>query len=50
VVVLFVAAVAVAITIAASASNNVVHFRKVVAHDTGDAVNQLQKIIGQYTK
>ena len=50
VVVLFVAAVAVAITIAASASNNVVHFRKVVAHDTGDAVNQLQKIVSQYTK
>ena len=43
VVVLFVAAVAVAITIAASTSNNVVHFRKVVAHDTNDAVNQLQK-------
>ncbi len=50
VVVLFVAAVAVAITIAASTSNNVVHFRKVVAHDTSDAVKQLQKIINQYTK
>jgi len=50
VVVLFVAAVAVAITIAASTSNNVVHFRRVVAHDTSDAVNQLQKIINQYTK
>ena len=41
IVVLFVAAVAIAITIAASTSNNVVHFRKVVAHDTNDAVNQL---------
>jgi eukaryotic-like serine/threonine-protein kinase len=47
---LFVAAVAVAITIAASTSNNVVHFRKVVAHDTNSAVNQLQRIINQYTK
>ena len=50
VVVLFVAAVAVAITIAASTSNNVVHFRKVVAHDTSDAVKQVQSIINQYTK
>ena len=50
IVILFVAAVAVAITIAASTSNNVVHFRKVVAHDTNDAVNQLQKIISKYTK
>jgi eukaryotic-like serine/threonine-protein kinase len=50
VVVLFVAAVAAAITIAASTSNSAVHFRRVVAHDTNDAVNQLQKIIDQYTK
>ena len=49
-VVLFVAAVAVAITIATSTSNNVVHFRKVVAHDTNDAVKQIQSIINQYTK
>jgi len=48
--VLFVAAVAVAITLAASTSNNVVHFKKVVAHDTSDAVKQLQGIINQYTK
>ena len=46
----FVGAVAAAIAIAASTSNNAVHFRKVVAHDTSDAVNQLQKIISQYTK
>ncbi len=50
VVVLFVAAVAVAITLAASTSNNVVHFRKVVAHDTSDAVQQVQSIINKYTK
>jgi serine/threonine protein kinase len=50
VVVLFVAAVAVAVTIAASTSNSVVHFRKVVAHDTSSAVKQVQSIINQYTK
>ena len=50
IVVLFVAAVAVAVTIATSTSNNVVHYRKVVAHDTSDAVKQLQQIISQYTK
>ncbi len=50
VVVLFVAAVAVAVTIAASTSSNVVHYRKVVAHDTNDAVKQLQQIISKYTK
>jgi len=50
VVVLFVAAVAVAIAISASTSNNVVHFRKVVAHDTSDAVKQVQSLINQYTK
>jgi eukaryotic-like serine/threonine-protein kinase len=50
VVVLFVAAVAVAVTISASTSSNVVHFRRVVAHDTSDAVQQFQNIINQYTK
>jgi len=50
VVVLFVAAVAAAITIATSTSNNVVHFKRVVAHDTSDAVKQVQSIINQYTK
>ncbi len=50
IVVLFVAAVAVAVTIAASTSNSVVHFRKVVAHDTSSAVKQVQSIIDQYTK
>ena len=47
---LFVAAVAVAVTIATSTSNNVVHFRKVVAHDTSSAVKQFQDLINQYTK
>jgi eukaryotic-like serine/threonine-protein kinase len=50
VVILFVAAVAVAVTISASTSNNVVHFRRVVAHDTNSAVKKFQDIINQYTK
>jgi len=49
-VVLFVAAVAVAITLAANSSNSAVHYQKVVAHDATDAVKQLQSIISQYTK
>jgi eukaryotic-like serine/threonine-protein kinase len=50
VVVLFVGAVAVAVAISASTSSNVVHFRKVVAHDTGSAVKQFQDLVNQYTK
>ena len=50
VVLLFVAAVAVAVTISASTSNNVVHFRKVVAHDTSSAVKKFQDLVNQYTK
>jgi hypothetical protein len=50
VIVLFVAAVAVAVTISASTSSNVVHFRKVVAHDTGNAVKKFQDLINQHTK
>ncbi len=50
VVVLFVAAVAVAVTISASTSNSVVHFRRVIAHDTGSAVQQFQNLVNQYTK
>jgi hypothetical protein len=42
--------VAVAVTIAASTSSNVVHFRRVVAHDTSNAVQQFQNLINQYTK
>ncbi|HYB31397.1 MAG TPA: protein kinase [Solirubrobacteraceae bacterium] len=50
VVVLFVAAVAVAVAISASTSSSVVHFRRVVASDTHDAIQQFQNIINQYTK
>jgi serine/threonine-protein kinase len=50
VVLLFVAAVAVAVTISASTSSNVVHFRKVIAHDTNSAIQQFQNIVNQYTK
>jgi serine/threonine-protein kinase len=50
VVLLFVAAVAVALTIAASTSSNAVHFRRVVAHDTNDAVQQFQDLVNKYTK
>jgi hypothetical protein len=50
VVLLFVAAVAVAVAISASTSSNVVHFRKVVAHDTGSAIQQFQDLVNNYTK
>ena len=50
VVLLFAAAVAVAITIAATASNNVVHYQRVVAHDTNNAVKKFENLINQYTK
>jgi hypothetical protein len=50
VVLLFVAVVAAAITISASTSNSVVHFRKVVAKDAQSAINQVQNLVNQYTK
>ena len=50
VIILFVAAVAIAIDIAASTSSNVVHYRSVVAHDAGSAIKQVQSLISQYTK
>jgi eukaryotic-like serine/threonine-protein kinase len=50
VVLLFVAAVAVAVTISASTSSNVVHYRKVIAHDTSSAVKKFQDLVNQYTK
>jgi eukaryotic-like serine/threonine-protein kinase len=50
VVVLFVAAVAVAVTIAASTSSNAVHFRRVVANDANSAISQFQNLIGQNSK
>ena len=50
VVLLFVGAVAAAVTISASTSSNVVHFRKVVAHDTSSAIKDFQDLVNQYTK
>jgi len=50
VVVLFVAAVAAAVAISASTSSNVVHYRKVIAHDTSSAVKKFQDLVNQYTK
>ena len=46
----FTAAVATAVTIATSTSNQVVHARKVIAHDTQSAIQQIRGIINQYTK
>jgi serine/threonine-protein kinase len=48
--ILFVGAVAVAISLAASTSSNAVHFRKVVAHDAQSAIKQVQGLINQYTR
>jgi serine/threonine-protein kinase len=48
--VLFVAVVAVAITLAAGTSNNVVHFKTVVAHDAHNAIKQVQDLVNKYTK
>jgi eukaryotic-like serine/threonine-protein kinase len=48
--VLFVAVVAVALTLAASTSNNVVHFKTVVAHDAQNAIKQVQNLISGSTK
>ncbi len=48
--VLFVAAVAVALTLAASTSSNVVHFKTVVAHDAQSAIKQVQNLVSKYTK
>jgi eukaryotic-like serine/threonine-protein kinase len=50
VVLLFVGAVAVAITIAASASNKTVHYRRVVAHDAHSAIQQFEDLVNKYTK
>jgi eukaryotic-like serine/threonine-protein kinase len=46
-----VAAVAiVAVVIATSTSNTAVQARKTIAHDVNSAINQVQSLIGQYTK
>jgi hypothetical protein len=46
----FTVAVAVALIIASSTSNSVVHFRQVVGHDTQSAINSVRDLINQYTK
>jgi serine/threonine-protein kinase len=50
VVVLFVGAVAAAVAISASTSNQAVQVRRVIAHDTRSAVKQFQDLVNQYTK
>ena len=39
-----------AVLISNSTSNTVVHYKKVVAHDTQSAINQIQSLISRYTK
>jgi eukaryotic-like serine/threonine-protein kinase len=46
----FGAAVVVALVIANGASTNVVHFRTVVGHDAQSAINSLRSLVNQYTK
>jgi len=46
----FAAVVIAAVAVATSTSNEMVQFRKIVAHDTHTAVQQLQSLINQYTK
>ncbi len=50
VVLLFVAAVAAAVTISASTSSSAVHFRRVIAHDTSSAIKQFENLVNQHTK
>ena len=47
---LFTAAVVVAVAIATSTSNTVVHARTVVGKDAQDAINQVKSLVNQYTK
>ncbi len=46
----FGAAVVVALVIANDTSNNVVHFRTVVGHDAQSAINSLRSLVNRYTK
>jgi serine/threonine-protein kinase len=50
VVCLFAAAVIVAVVIATGTSNTAVQARRTIANDVNGAVNQVQSLIGQYTK
>jgi eukaryotic-like serine/threonine-protein kinase len=47
---LFVAAVVVAVAIATSTSNNVVHLRTVVGHDAQNVIDQVKNLVNQNTK
>jgi len=47
---LFAAAVIIAVVIATSTSNTAVQVRRTVANDVNSAINQVQSLIGQYTK
>jgi eukaryotic-like serine/threonine-protein kinase len=46
----FAAVVIAAVAVSTSTSNEIVHFRKIVAHDTQTAVQKIQSVINQYTK
>jgi hypothetical protein len=47
---LFTAAVVVAVVIATSTSDTVVHARTVVGNDAQDAIDQVKSLVNQYTK
>ena len=47
---LFIAAVVVAVAIATSTSNNVVHLRTVVGHDAQNVIDQVKNLVNQNTK
>ncbi len=47
---LFVAAVVIAVVISTNTSNTVVQLRTTVAHDAQSAINQVQSLVSQYTK
>ena len=47
---MLVAAVVVAVAIATSTSNKVVHFRTIVGHDAQNAIDQVKSQVNKYTK
>jgi hypothetical protein len=46
----FAAAVVIAVVIATSTSGTLVHYRTVMAHDAQTAINKVRDLINQYTK
>jgi serine/threonine protein kinase len=48
--ILFTAAVAIAVVLATSATNTVVHYERVVGHDANHAITNLRDLIQKYTK